>query len=130
MTELNDAKIPSTSATLVSGQNEVTTVTTNHDSSEPNKVNEVSINFPTRKQGINIASHNINRLISQSNTKLDQLHHFLESDKPPVDVYGICETFLSQIDNDYVSIKCFQTIRKDREYSRGWGSHYIHQIWS
>jgi len=78
--------------------------------------------FPRVNKGLKIASHNVNRLKSNNCVKLDELRLILEQGKPPVDVYGVCETFLGKKDDDNsVNINGFQCIRKDRQYSQGGG---------
>lgn len=74
--------------------------------------------FPSRFKGLKVCSHNINRI----SNKIDELRLLLECDSPPVDVYGISETFLtsSAPDNMY-TIGGYQMIRKDRKYSGGGG---------
>ena len=74
------------------------------------------------EKGLKVTSHNVNRILANNGTKLDQIRLVLETDKPPVDIYGICETFLTnKVEDNSVNIKGYQTIRKDREYSNGGG---------
>ena len=77
--------------------------------------------FPIFNKGIRLACHNVNRLVTSVNSdKLEQLKILLECNKPPVDVYGICESFLnSSISDDFVNVKGFRMVRKDRSYSIG-----------
>ena len=79
--------------------------------------------FPVFNKGIRLAFHNVNRLVTSVNSdKLEQLKILLECNKPPVDVYGICESFLnSSISDDFVNVKGFRMVRKDRSYSIGGG---------
>ena len=79
--------------------------------------------FPIFNKGIRLACHNVNRLVTSVNSdKLEQLKNLLECNKPPVDVYGICESFLnSSISDDFVNVKGFRMVRKDRSYSIGGG---------
>ena len=79
--------------------------------------------FPIFNKGIRLACHNVNRLVTSVNSdKLEQLKILLECNKPPVDVYGICESFLnSSISDDFVNVKGFRMVRKDRSYSIGGG---------
>ena len=79
--------------------------------------------FPIFNKGIRLACHNVNRLVTSVNSdKLEQLKILLECNKPPVDVYGICESFLnSLISDDFVNVKGFRMVRKDRSYSIGGG---------
>ena len=79
--------------------------------------------FPIFNKGICLACHNVNRLVTSVNSdKLEQLKILLECNKPPVDVYGICESFLnSSISDDFVNVKGFRMVRKDRSYSIGGG---------
>ena len=61
-------------------------------------------------------------MTSVNSDKLEQLKILLECNKPPVDVYGICESFLnSSISDDFVNVKGFRMVRKDRSYSIGGG---------
>lgn len=80
--------------------------------------------FPNFRKGLKIACHNINRLINKNDTiKLDQLKLLLECDcSPPLDVYCVCETFLTEsVDDAFVSINGFQTVRNDRTHKGGGG---------
>ena len=54
--------------------------------------------FPLFKKGLRIACHNINRLITADHTdKLDEILIHLENVQyNPLDVYGLCETFLNK----------------------------------
>ena len=54
--------------------------------------------FPLLKKGLRIACHNINRLITADHTdKLDEIRIHLENVQyNPLDVYGLCETFLDK----------------------------------
>jgi len=74
--------------------------------------------FPTIPKGFTLCSHNVNHL----SNKLDELKLFLECDNPKLDVYALCETFLTdRVHDDVVRVKGYQMIRKDRKYSAGGG---------
>ena len=52
-------------------------------------------------------------MTSVNSDKLDQLKILLECNKPQVDVYGICESFLnSSISDDFVNVKGLIMVRK------------------
>ena len=78
----------------------------------------VSSIFPYVEKGLRVACHNINRLIN----KLDKLKLILDTDKSPLDLYCICETFLTPtIDDNCLKINGYSFFRKDRLHKRGGG---------
>ena len=78
----------------------------------------VSSIFPYVEKGLGVACHNINRLIN----KLDELKLILDTDKSPLDIYCICETFLTPtIDDNCLKINGYSFFRKDRLHKRGGG---------
>ena len=84
----------------------------------------VSSIFPYVEKGLRVAYHNINRLIN----KLDKLKLILDTHKSPLDLYCICETFLTlTIDDNCLKNNGYSFFRKDRLHKRGGGIlMYIH----
>ena len=83
----------------------------------------VSNLFPSVKKSLCIACHNVNRLVTSNNTDtLDQIKIILESDNTTLDIYGVCESFLTKsVSDEFLNIDGYQIVRKDRSYSHGGG---------
>ena len=79
--------------------------------------------FPILPKGLKVACHNVNRLINLRDAiTLDRLKLVLEVNNPPVDLYCICETFLTEHTQDnYVKVKGFDLVTKDRTHKQGGG---------
>lgn len=73
------------------------------------------VNIP---KGLTLCSHNVNHI----SNKLDELKVVLDSGKSKIDVYGICETFLTEeVHDDTLTIQGYQMVRKDRPQRAGGG---------
>ena len=74
--------------------------------------------FPHVNKGLRIACHNIHRL----SNKLDELKILLDTDKPPPDLYCLCETFVTPTTGDnYHKINGYSLVRRDRIHKGGGG---------
>ena len=74
--------------------------------------------FPYFNKGLQVACHNINRLLN----KLDQLKLFLVNDCPSLDIHGLSETFLTEtIIDSFLSIDGYTFVRKYRLNKKGGG---------
>ena len=116
MTSTNSINISETSQ--VSGTNPVNTSLSQSITdgvAQSNCNNVFDHNIP---KGLTLCSHNINHI----SNKLDELRYILECEKPDIDVYGICETFLTiDVHDDTLNIQGYRLVRRDRNYGAGGG---------
>ena len=77
-----------------------------------------NFDFKLRSSGVKIVHHNVNHILN----KLDQIRLLISSSNPSIDMYGVCETFLSDdVLDQELYIEGFTMVRADRPGGKGGG---------